>query len=96
MPIELTEVPTLAVTESASAYMAQMLAQEGATDDTVLRMISKDNNLSLVLDEVRPDDVMYEHDGKIVLVFDKDVSNILADRTFDVKATDEGAELSLS
>ena len=86
----------LTVTKSASAYMAQMLAEDGATGDTVLRIISKDNYLSMVMDEPKPDDVTFSCQGKVILVFDKDLSSILEELKFDLKDTDEGAELSLS
>ena len=51
--------------------------------------------LRMRLDKVRPNDATFDREGRTLLVFNKRMSELLADRTLDVEDTDEGPKLAL-
>ena len=51
--------------------------------------------MKLRLDKVRPDDATFDHAGRTVLMFNEQISELLADKRLDVEDTDEGPKLTL-
>jgi Fe-S cluster assembly iron-binding protein IscA len=85
----------LTVTEAAKAHLAQLLTETDVTDDTAVRFVSEDNLLVPKLDYALPDDMIFAHDGRIVLVLDTGVADVLENSTLDIKDTDSGPQLAL-
>lgn len=84
----------LTVTENASQHLSELLSE--APDDAVVRFVPHENGLAVQLDNVRSEDVTFEHEEKPVLALDPQVSEALSDRTLDVQSTDEGPQLAIS
>ena len=85
----------LTVTEAAGAHLAQLLSEHNAADDVAIRFVLVGQNLSPKLDNVRPDDATFDHEGRTVLVLDEQLSERLADRTLDTKESSDGLRLSI-
>jgi Fe-S cluster assembly iron-binding protein IscA len=84
----------LTVTETASAYLAQLLVQASKPDDMVVRLErGTTGNLTLRFDYALPDDTTFEHQDKAVLVFSPQIAPMLADNTLDVHDDEEGPQL---
>ena len=75
----------LTITESAGAHLAQLLVENNASEDTAIPFLLVGEQLRPSLDNVRPGDVTFEHEGRTVLVLDEPLSNQLADNTLDLK-----------
>lgn len=85
----------LKVTESALAYFARMLDQRALPAETVVRCSLDDASISLMPDTQQPDDVVFLHDGRPVLVLNEMLSEALDGHSFDVASTDDGDRLTL-
>lgn len=85
----------LTITESAGAHLAQLLAENNASEDTAIRFLLIGEKLTPKLDNVRPGDATFEHEGRTVLLLDEPLSERLADNTLDLKEGHEGLRLSL-
>jgi Fe-S cluster assembly iron-binding protein IscA len=84
----------LTVTETASAYLAQLLVQASKPDDMVVRLErGTTGNLTLRFDYMLPDDTTFEHKDRAVLVFGPQIAPILADNTLDVQDEEDGPQL---
>jgi Fe-S cluster assembly iron-binding protein IscA len=59
--------------------------------DVMLRLGRMDSGLGVFPDTLKDDDQIIEHDGRVVLVIDHEVSETLADRTIDVEEHADGA-----
>ena len=81
----------LSVTESASAAMAQKLADD--PDEVVILLSLKGNRIILSKDVLYSDDVTFSYRGKIVLVLDEKAAKLLSGKTLDL--TDQGDNASL-
>lgn len=83
----------LTVTDAAVEQLKQITVD--ATDEDVrpLRVFRSGEGLALGRDEAKPEDQKVEAEGQTLLVFDDEISDLLADRTLDVRDTDEGAVL---
>ncbi|UCD28480.1 MAG: hypothetical protein JSV03_15575 [Planctomycetota bacterium] len=86
----------LTVTEPASAHLANMLVEAEAPEDVAVRFILQGKGLAMGLDREQPEDDSFDHQGKTVLLMDKQISELLTDKTLDVEDTEEGQQLSLS
>ena len=86
----------LAITESAGAHLAQLLAENNAADDVAIRFLFIGETLTPKLDRVRPGDVTFDHEGRTVLVLDEPLSEELAGNTLDVNESQDGLRLSPS
>ncbi len=84
----------LTLTEAGGAQLAKLLADEGSS--AVARLLFREDDLDLVLHDVLPGDVAYDHDGRTVLVLDEQVSQLLEEATLDAKDTGDGTELTLT
>ena len=86
----------LTISDAAGAHLAQILVQAKVSDTEAVRFVLDGTELSMQLDEVRPDDVTFAHEARTVLVLDAEVSHALSDRTLDVDAADDdGPEFTL-
>jgi hypothetical protein len=85
----------LTVTQAAGAHLAQLLFENDASDDVAIRFVLVGQSLTPKLDNVRPDDVTFDHEGKTVLILDEQLSERLADRTLDTTETNDGLRLNL-
>jgi hypothetical protein len=85
----------LAITPNASLRLARALAEERAEANMALRMVRKEDNWVFWLDQIRPDDISFTHDGKTVLVLAGELSASLRSCTLDVEETPNGQALSL-
>ncbi len=100
-----------ALSEAAAAFLSEELAEAEAPDDAVVRLLieekpvdgrkqpspveGEEQRLTLQVDKVRPGDATFDHGGRTVLVVNEQISELLADKTLDVKDTDEGPKLAL-
>jgi hypothetical protein len=83
------------MTETAGEYLTAVLDNANATEETAIRFVLEGNTLTPKLDNPRPGDATFDYVGRKVLVLDSQVSQVLADSTLDVQATDEGPKLIL-
>ncbi|MFQ5804820.1 MAG: hypothetical protein ACE5I3_00045 [Phycisphaerae bacterium] len=81
----------LTVTEDAGARLAQMLTQENLPEEVAIRLVREGGGVGMQPDSERPGDATFEHNGRLVLLLDEQVSRLLANDTLDV----EGAKLTL-
>lgn len=86
----------LTITEPASAHLRKLLDDANAPDEAAVRFIMGQQGLSLKMDNQQPGDQIFEHNGRTVLLLDDQLSNLLADRTLDVKETERGTMLALT
>jgi Fe-S cluster assembly iron-binding protein IscA len=85
----------LAVTEAAKTHLAQMLADVGAPEDVVIRIIVREGGLVLALDNMGVQDAAFAHEERTVLVLDAQVSQLLDEKTLDIEDTEEGPQLAI-
>jgi hypothetical protein len=85
----------LMLTETAGEYLTTILENTNASAETAVRFVLEGNTLTPKLDNAHPGDETFDHDGRRVLVLDAQVSQVLADSTLDVQATDDGPKLVL-
>lgn len=85
----------LQVTDAATEHLNKLLGDSGAPDEAAIRVVVEERGLTLRLDNVRPGDSSFEHDGKTVLVLDEQVSQMLDDKTMDIEETGEGPRLAI-
>lgn len=83
----------LNVTETAASHLSEMLSQ--APEGVAIRFVPEANTLVPKLDNPRPGDAEFEHDGQTVLVLDSQVADTLDDKTLDVQAGEQGPQLVL-
>ncbi|HID75620.1 MAG TPA: hypothetical protein EYP56_06435 [Planctomycetaceae bacterium] len=91
----------LQVTEAAADHLEKLITTAMAEQELdehkpmVIRFVSDAAGLSLMLDIERAEDITFDHRGKTILVFDRGVSELLADAVLDVKTSEEGTRLVL-
>jgi Fe-S cluster assembly iron-binding protein IscA len=73
----------LELSDAAAERMRKELLEWGENENECFRIAVADDNLELVQDEQRPDDVAFEHEGKVILVLDSDASELLKDSKID-------------
>jgi hypothetical protein len=83
------------MTETAGEYLTTVLDDANATEETAIRLVLDGNTLTPQLDNARPGDATFDHEGRMVLVLDAQVTHILDESMLDVKATEEGPQLVL-
>ena len=83
------------VTEAAGGYLTAVLDNANASEETAIRLVLEGNTLTPQLDNAHPGDATFDHEGRMVLMLDAQVSQVLDDSTLDIEATDEGPKLIL-
>src|SRR5262249_26385642 len=89
------EVVMFILTEAAGGYLTAVLDNANASEETAIRLVLEGNTLTPQLDNARPGDETFDHEGRLVLMLDAQVSQVLDDSTLDIEATDEGPKLIL-
>jgi Fe-S cluster assembly iron-binding protein IscA len=85
----------LTITETAGAHLAQLLVENKASEDVTIRFLLVGEKLRPMLDNVRPGDVTFEHEGRTVLALDEPLSERFADTTLDLEEAGDGKHLRL-
>jgi Fe-S cluster assembly iron-binding protein IscA len=86
----------LQVTDSALDLLRDALVNERTEDSQVFRLLIRDDEFVIGLDEMQADDVAFDHDGDTVLAAPQDIANMmLTDTTIDLETTPEGPKLVL-
>lgn len=85
----------LTVTLGARVRLKFKLARKKAADDLAMRFTRKTGGWKLRLDRERPADTAISHEGRVVLLLDKTVSQAMKDMTLDVRTTGAGPRLML-
>lgn len=83
----------LNLTETARTRLGDLLIK--SPDGEVMRIIRLDRRMRMRRDHVRPNDTVFTHDGRAVLVLDGPVADALSSRTLDVRQTETGPRLRL-
>jgi len=83
------------VTEAAGGYLTAVLDNANASEETAIRLVLEGNTLTPQLDNSRPGDDTFDYEGRLVLMLDSQVSQVLDDSTLDIEATEEGPKLIL-
>jgi Fe-S cluster assembly iron-binding protein IscA len=83
------------VTERAREMFKDQLDQASDGPDLALRIGTIESGLAVFPDTRQDDDQIIEHHGKTILVFDREVSEVLSGRTIDVEEHSDGAHLVL-
>jgi hypothetical protein len=89
------EVVMFTMTETAGEYLSTVLENANAAEETAIRLVFDGNALTPKLDNVRPGDATFDHEGRMVLMLDAQVTQVLAESMLDVRATEEGPKLVL-
>lgn len=85
----------LTVSPAALDHLSWKLSVKNVTDGSALRFSRKPGGWKLHRDESRPMDTAFAHNGKTVLVLDKDASAGLADKSLVMASTVDGPKLRL-
>jgi hypothetical protein len=83
------------VTMAALDRLSRKLARKKPTDGVALRFTRRAGGWKLRLDQPRPGDTEFAHDGRSVLLLNAAVSQAMTNVTLDVKSTDSGPRLML-
>jgi hypothetical protein len=83
------------MTETAGEYLTALLDNANAAEETAIRLVLDDKTLTPKLDNARPGDATFDHEGRTVLVLDAQVKQVLGESMLDVRATEEGPTLVL-
>ena len=83
------------VTIGALNRLSKKLARKKPKDGVALRFTRRTGGWRLGLDQPRPGDTEFSHDGRSVLLLDAAVSRAMTNMTLDVKSTDSGSRLTL-
>ena len=86
----------LTVTHTARKRLTCKLTNKNAAQDQALRFTRQVGGWKLCLDQIRPEDTVFSHDGKCVLLLDKTVSREMSDMVLDASSTASGDRLKLS
>ena len=83
------------VTEEAAAHAAYQLADAGAPEDTVIRLVAHNNGLVLKPSQIERGDVTFVHDGRPVIAVSSALAEDLRNVALQAEETDEGTRLQL-
>jgi hypothetical protein len=83
------------VTDTAGAYMAQLLDEAEARDDIAIRLVLADTEIIPKMDHVRPGDTAFSFKGRTILVLDELVMQAMEGKTLDVQDADDGRKIVL-
>ena len=85
----------LTVTQAAYAQLVQLLDEAEGPKGTAVRYVIEKDGFTVQFDRPRSSDTTFEHEGRIVLALDKQISRKLSKKTLDVKQTLGGVVLGL-
>jgi hypothetical protein len=81
------------ITDAARAYLVRMLDEDPAGE--TVRFVFGLRGLEPQPSVVLPGDTTFKHEGRIVVVLDKTMCQMLEDKTLDVEETKDGPTLRL-
>ena len=85
----------LMMTPAAGGYLCDVLERAQAPQETAIRLEIEGNTLKSKLDQARPGDATYDHQGRPVLLLDDRVAQLLEGSTLDLEPTSQGGALIL-
>lgn len=85
----------LTMTDAAGALLTDLLRDANAPDEAAIRLFVEEKGLSMKLDNEKPGDDSFAHDGRTVLLLDEQLSTMLSERTLDTEEAAEGLKLTL-
>ncbi len=85
----------LTLSYTGSERLDLLLAEANAPDAAAIRMVFEGDEFSFEIDTPRPGDTTFDHEEKVVLAIDEQVSELLANMKLDVEVTGEEPELVL-
>lgn len=80
----------MTLTDAAAGQLAELLNDDNVDDSQCVRLVAKEGELALGLDEAKEEDTTFEHDGQTVLCLDQQIAELLEEKTLDV---DESSNL---
>ena len=83
------------VTEAALDRLTRKLARKKAADEQAMRFAEKEGGWRLRLDCQGPDDTVFAHRGRNVLLLDQAVALAMTNKTLDARNTEAGPRLTL-
>ncbi len=86
----------MTVTYTAAEHIAYTLSECQAPDDVVLRIKLTNGGVGMQPGKMRPGDETFDHNGKVVLVLDQQISQLLGNKTIDLMTDDDGSHLILN
>jgi hypothetical protein len=84
------------ITETAGAYLVQLLDEAQAQDDIAIRLVLDETNITPTMDHARPGDTAFSFDGRRILVLDELVMQAMEGKTLDVQDSSDGPKMVLS
>ena len=85
----------LNASDAACAYISELLTSSEAPDESAVRIVIEENQLSMKLDEEKPGDETILHEGKTILLVDAEISQVLDGKTLEFEDTEEGLKLTV-
>ena len=85
----------LTLTDAAALHLTELLTTAEAPEDVAVRFVRSGQGLAMQMDNERPGDDTFAHEGRTVLLLETEVSEALTDRTLDVEDSVEGLRLAL-
>jgi Fe-S cluster assembly iron-binding protein IscA len=85
----------LTVTKAAGTRLAHYIERQQCRPAVAVRLTQDGRRIMTTVDEKRPGDTTFEHQGRTVLLLDERLAQLLADETLDIRQTDEGDRLTL-
>ncbi len=87
----------LTITDSARDELKNILEENSSEADDGLRLIvNQPGNFALMLDKKQDNDEVVEHQGWNILLYQRDMSQILEDIILDCQHTENGKMLVIS
>jgi len=86
----------LTLTDAAGAYLSEILTERSCPEDVAIRFLCEGQGILMRLDNAKPGDISFEHEGRVVLLLDESTSELLGQETLDVEQTEAGDRLFLS
>ncbi len=83
------------LTYTAGEHMAYMLSEHQNRDDVVVRIKLTKGDVEMQPDKIRPGDEAFDHNERVVLVLDQQISQLLGNKTIDLMTDDDGSHLIL-
>ena len=83
----------LTITNAAYSRLHEMLSTQPT--DIAARLSRKNDRTHVVRGKQRPGDKVVKHEGRVVLLMNKSMSQRLQDKVLDVRKTEDGPKLGL-
>ena len=81
----------MTVTYTAGEHLAYTLSEHQVRDDVVLRIKLTQDGVEIQPDKIRPGDETFDHNGKVVLVLDQQISQLFGNLSIDLMTDDDGS-----